>query len=91
MPTGAADFDPRASYTVGNQVVLRRETFGALAYDLGTRQLRVLRDADLVSVLERFDGATPASDAVDAVAPAKSRSLLAALARLEREGMIRVV
>lgn len=84
-------FDPRASYRVGVQVVLRRESFGALAYDLRTRVLRVLRDPDLVTVLEHLEGATSAAEAVEAVPAAKRRLMLAALARLEREGIIRVV
>ena len=89
--TGAAAFDPRANYRVGDQVVLRREAFGALAYDLGTRALRVLRDPDLVTVLERLDGTSSADEAVAVVDAQKRRQLLAALAKLEREGLIRVV
>ena len=89
--TGAADFDPRACYTVGDQVVLRREAFGALAYDLRTRDLRVLRDPDLVRVLERLEGSPSVDAAIEGTAPAKRRLLLAALARLQREGLIRVV
>ncbi len=89
--TGAAAFDPRASYRVGDQVVLRREAFGALAYDLSTRALRVLRDPDLVTVLERLDGTSSADEAVSVVDAQKRRRLLAALAKLEREGLIRVV
>jgi hypothetical protein len=51
----------------------------------------VLRDPDLVTVLERLDGVKSATEAVDAVAAHKSRRLLAALAKLEREGIVRVV
>ncbi len=87
---GAVAFDPHASYIVGEQVVLRREAFGALAYDLRSRALRVLRDPDLVTVLERLDGVTSADAVVASVAAAKRRTMLAALARLEREGMIHV-
>ncbi len=76
---------------MGDQVVLRREAFGALAYDLRTRALRVLRDPDLVTVLERLDGTSSATEAVEAVDTRKRRQLLAALAKLEREGLIRVV
>jgi putative mycofactocin binding protein MftB len=90
-PTGAAAFDPRANYRVGDQVVLRREAFGALAYDLSTKQLRVLRDPDLVTVLERLDGSTSAVEAVATVDEDRRRTLLAALAKLEREGLIGVV
>jgi putative mycofactocin binding protein MftB len=89
--TGTADFDPHASYTVGHQVVLRREAFGALAYDLHTRQLRVLRDPDLVTVLERLDGHISLAAAVEAIDTGRDRTLMAALAKLEREGLIRVV
>lgn len=89
--TGAAVFDPRASYRVGDQVVLRREAFGALAYDLHSRALRVLRDPDLVTVLEYLDGAASANEALAAVDAPKHRRLLAALAKLEREGLIHVV
>ena len=88
--TAAAAFDPTASYRVGDQVVLRREAFGALAYDLHTRGLRVLRDPDLVTVLERLDEASSAEEALLVVATDKRRQLLAALAKLEREGVIRV-
>ena len=87
--TGAA-FDPRAHYRMGDQVVLRREAFGALAYDLRTRQLRVLHDPDLVTVLEQLDGCTSPAEAVEATGSERGRTLLAALAKLEREGMIRV-
>ena len=89
--TGGSAFDSQASYRVGEQVVLRRESFGALAYDLHSKALRVLRDPDLVSVLEQLDGATSASEAVTAAPVEKRKTMLAALARLEREGMIRVV
>ena len=89
--TGASAFDAGASYRVGDQVVLRREAFGALAYDLSTRALRVLRDPDLVTVLERLDGTSSADEAVSVVHAQKRRQLLAALAKLEREGLIRVV
>ena len=88
--TGAAAFDPRASYRLGDQVVLRREDFGALAYDLRTRGLRVLRDADLVTVLERLDDSSSAEEAIDSVDTGDRRQLLAALAKLEREGVIHV-
>ena len=89
--TGAAAFDLRANYRVGDQVVLRREVFGALAFDLSTRKLRVLRDPDLVSVLERLDGSSSAAEVVASVDADRRRVLLAALAKLAREGMIRVV
>jgi len=70
--------------------VLRREHFGALAYDLSTKRLLVLSDPDLVTVLESLDESPSADAAVVSVAPAKQASLLAALARLERDGLIRV-
>jgi putative mycofactocin binding protein MftB len=75
---------------VGAQVVLRRERFGALAYDLSTKRLLVLSDPDLITVLENLDESANADTAVAAVAPAKQAALLAALARLQRDGLIRV-
>ncbi len=84
----AAAFDPHASYRVGDHVVLRREAFGALAYDLRTRRLRVLRDPDLVTVLEQLDGSLSAADAVEPFETHQRRRLLAGLAKLLREGMI---
>lgn len=75
---------------MGAQVVLRRERFGALAYDLSTKRLLVLSDPDLITVLESLDESANADAAVAAVAPAKQAALLAALARLQRDGLIRV-
>ncbi len=87
---GTAPFEPHASYRLGDQMVLRREAFGALAYDLRTRALRVLRDPDLVMVLERLDDSASAAQALEPIDPGKHRQLLAALAKLEREGVIGV-
>ena len=84
-------FDCHAFYRVEAQFVVRREPFGALAYDLRSKRLLVLRDQDLVTVLERLDDRLNAEDTVAAVAPARNRTLLKALAHLEREGLIRVV
>jgi putative mycofactocin binding protein MftB len=87
----AGTFNPHATYRMGAGVVLRSESFGALAYDLNTKRLLVLNDRDLVTVLERLHGFVSVTDAVDAVAPGKRQPLLSALARLERDGVIHVV
>ena len=43
-----------------------------------------------MTVLEHLDGAPSAIEAVEAVAADKRKTMLAALARLERDGVIRV-
>jgi putative mycofactocin binding protein MftB len=87
---GALGFDPDAALRLGAHVVLRHERFGAIVYDLRTRCLMVVRDLDLVAVLDRLGVDATAGDAVAAVAPARSRALYAALARLAQQGLLSV-
>ena len=49
----AAVFDPSAPWQLNEQVSLRDESFGALAYHHGTRRLIFLKSRELVDVVRR--------------------------------------
>lgn len=87
----AATFRPERPYRLSDDVVLRPEPFGGLAYDLHTRKLLVLRDPGLVAVVERLDQYPSAGAAVAALAPGRELATTRALASLEQGGLIRAV
>lgn len=89
-PAAEDTFDPQVGYRVGKHVVLRREAFGALAYDLITTRLLVLRDQALVTVLNEMEQYPNVGAAVAALAPGREKPMLAALAGLEKGGLIDV-
>jgi putative mycofactocin binding protein MftB len=83
-------FDPAAAWRLSPSVALRREPFGALAYDFGTRRLSFLKAPGLVKVVELLDATSSAAAAVELVGvPEVERERhLASLAALARSGMI---
>jgi putative mycofactocin binding protein MftB len=52
-PATAVAFDPTASWQLNEQVSLRDESFGALAYHHGTRRLVFLKSRELVELVRR--------------------------------------
>ena len=70
------------------QVSVRPEPFGALLSHFGTRRLSFLTDRRLLDVVRRLDGATSLDDALADVEPADRPAFRAALATLERTGML---
>jgi putative mycofactocin binding protein MftB len=84
-------FDMDRAWRLGEQVALRPEPFGALAYDFGTRRLSFLKSRRLlalVQALPEHDSARAAADAVG-VEPAERAAYEQALATLAERGMIR--
>ncbi len=49
-------FDADRRYRLHEQVAIRPEPFGALAYHYGNRKLNFLRAPELVSLVEALDG-----------------------------------
>ena len=82
-------FRPDSPYRLSDQVVLRDEPFGALAYDLTTRDLVALRDSGLASVLAALESYPSVLAAVAALAPDRAAAVLRALETLARKGLIR--
>jgi mycofactocin biosynthesis protein MftB len=83
-------FDLERPWALAPQVALRREPFGALAYNFGTRRLSFLKTQKLVAVVERLPEQASAREACLAAGvtcdelPAYER----ALADLAATGMI---
>jgi putative mycofactocin binding protein MftB len=83
-------FDLARPWRLSDQVALRPEPFGALAYDFGTRRLSFLKSRRLLAVVEALAAQPSGRDAcraagvTDAELPAYER----ALATLAESGMI---
>jgi putative mycofactocin binding protein MftB len=84
------DFDEHRAWTLRPTVSLRRESFGALAYDFESRRLSFLKHSMLVKVVEALPTAPTASSACEAVGvPDDVRGpIIRALAHLADKGMI---
>ncbi len=83
-------FDTSAPWSLSEQVSLRDESFGALAYHHGNRRLVFLKSPELVALVRRLDEFESVDDAVEAVAPAHERGrYTGALRSLHRSGMLR--
>lgn len=86
-------FDPEQPYRKSEQVALRPERFGALAYHFGTRRLSFLKTPTLVEVvrtLQDFDDVHATLDAAG-VGEQQREGYLAALADLAAAGTIEPV
>ena len=70
------------------QVSVRPEPFGALLYHFGTRRLSFLKDRRLLDIVERLDGVTSVDEALCDVPAAELPAFRAALATLEKTGML---
>jgi mycofactocin biosynthesis protein MftB len=83
-------FDLERSWRVADQVALRPEPFGALAYHFGTRRLSFLKTAKLAAVVRGLGehpsgrAACAAAGVSDAELPTYERALDA----LARSGMV---
>ncbi len=79
-----------AAYTLDEQVSLRPEPFGALAYHYGNRRLVFLRSPDIVRVVESLEATASVAAALEAAQIDQSRwsSFVAALSDLERSEVI---
>ena len=70
------------------QVSVRPEPFGALLYHFGTRRLSFLKDRRLLEVVQRLDGTVSLDEALADIPPGEQPSFRAALATLEKTGML---
>jgi putative mycofactocin binding protein MftB len=86
----ATPFAPENRYALNENVSLRLESFGALAYHFGTRRLTFLKTPDLVTVVQRLHEHDSVHAALRANAiPENQRSAyVSALASLARADMI---
>ncbi len=70
----SVDFDPTVAWRLNEQVSLRDEAFGALAYHHGTRRLVFLKSRELVEVVRRLSEFESADAALEALVGAEERS-----------------
>jgi len=80
-----------ASYRLDEQVALRPEPFGALAYHYGNRRLVFLRSPEMVELVRALDGADTVGGALEATGIDRRRwpSFLKALDHLASSEVIR--
>jgi putative mycofactocin binding protein MftB len=83
-------FDATAPWQLNEQVSLRDESFGALAYHHGTRRLVFLKSRELVEVVRRV-GEFPCADAaLDELVPEDQRGrYVSSLTSLVRSEILR--
>ena len=85
-----ASFDASAPWCVNDQVSLRDESFGALAYHHGTRRLVFLKSPELVALVRRLGEFDSADAAVTASVPREQHErYLRALASLHDSQILR--
>lgn len=89
-PSTALAFDTSAPWQLSEQVSLRDESFGALAYHHGTRRLVFLKSRELVDVVRRVSEFESADLALDALVPLHERGrYVSALSSLVRSEILR--
>jgi putative mycofactocin binding protein MftB len=83
------DFDTSASWQLSEQVSLRDEAFGALAYHHGNRRLVFLKSPELVALVRRLAEFDSADAAIEALTPpAQHERYARALASLQRSELL---
>jgi mycofactocin biosynthesis protein MftB len=82
-------FDPSTHWRLSDQVSLRDEAFGALAYHHGTRRLVFLKSRDLVELVRRVGDFESAGAALDELIASDQRArYVTALASLHASGLL---
>lgn len=90
MATFTTHFDPSRPWGLSDQVSLREEEFGALAYHHGTRRLVFLKSRPLVELVRSLAAFENASRAIEAaVPPAQHERYVKALSSLATSEIIR--
>ena len=91
MTTSTAEvFITSMPWGLSEQVSLRDESFGALAYHHGNRRLVFLKSPELVALVRQLHEFESVGDALAALAPpGQSDRYARALASLHRSGMLR--
>jgi putative mycofactocin binding protein MftB len=85
-----ADFDTSKPFRLSEEVSLRDESFGALAYHHVNRRLVFLKSRELVELVRRLNEFSSVDDALTAIVPSERERYEAALASLHRSGLLRV-
>jgi putative mycofactocin binding protein MftB len=87
---GSEAFDLDRAWALNASVRLRPERFGALAYDLRTRRLSILKDRGLVEILRHLEAHASAREAcmVCGIDAGRLGTYARALGTLARSGMI---
>jgi putative mycofactocin binding protein MftB len=85
----SADFDTSKPYRLSEEVSLRDESFGALAYHHVNRRLVFLKSRALVELVRRLDEFASVDAALATVVPSECARYEAALASLHRSGLLR--
>jgi mycofactocin biosynthesis protein MftB len=73
-PPTVIAFDASAPWELNQQVSLRDESFGALAYHHGTRRLVFLKSRELVEVVRRVSEFDSADAALASLVPTEQRA-----------------
>jgi putative mycofactocin binding protein MftB len=82
-------FDASRHWRLDNQVSLRDESFGALAYHHGNRRLVFLKSPELTALVRRLGDFASAESALAALTPPGERArYLDALAALQRSELL---
>jgi putative mycofactocin binding protein MftB len=82
-------FDESSHWHLSEQVSLRDEAFGALAYHHGNRRLVFLKSRDLVELVRRLGDFETVGAALDELVAADQRArYVAALASLHGSGLL---
>jgi putative mycofactocin binding protein MftB len=90
VSTTAVAFDATVPWQLNEQVSLRDESFGALAYHHGTRRLVFLKSRELVEVVRRVGDYPSADAALDELVPEDQRGrYVTALTSLVRSEILR--
>jgi putative mycofactocin binding protein MftB len=85
----STDFDTSKRYRLSEEVSLRDESFGALAYHHVNRRLVFLKSRALVELVRRLDEFASVDDALATVVPSECERYHVALASLHRSGLLR--
>lgn len=89
MPSSLDTLDVNGHWRLSEQVSLRDEAFGALAYHHVTRRLVFLKSRELVEVVRRLDEFESAHAALAALVPEERRARVAvALSSLHTSGLL---
>jgi putative mycofactocin binding protein MftB len=87
--TGIDTFDESAHWQLSDQVSLRDETFGALAYHHGNRRLVFLKSRNLVELVRRVGDFDSVGAALDEFVTNDQRArYVTALASLHASGLL---
>lgn len=85
----ASEFDTTTAWKLSDQVSLRDEAFGALAYHHRTRRLVFLKSPELVALIRRLEDFESADAAIASIAPPDQHERYArALSSLRRSEIL---